>query len=248
MKTNARLAYALSLALAPMTACGDDGDADDETTAADASSSEASPTTGDDPTTGANPTTGADPTTSADPTTGDPASTGAADASSSGEDPFAGCSRDVLEEDFGVIDPLGMPGPPRWYGPGAAEDGTLLDDGETEYIVSVTYLALDPGADFELLDQLNAANAQAVFTNPGMVAVQLGGSASCGSLRTFTVWADEGAMMDFVSSKAHQQSIAAFPMLSRGGSTLSLWEEPVLASEITWEAAMERIAAAETYD
>lgn len=237
MKTYARYAYALTLVIAP--ACGDDADADDAP-AADGSTSEAAASTG-----GADPTTseGAENTTSADASTSD-----GADESSGGEDPFAGCARDVLEADFGVADPLGMPGPPRWYGPGADEDGALIDDGQTEYVVSVTYLALSPDADFELLDQLNAGNGQAVFTNPGMVAVQLGGSASCGSLRTFTVWTDEGALMDFVSSTAHQQSIAAFPMLSRGGSTLSLWDEPALASEITWEAAMERIGTAETYD
>lgn len=243
MKIQVRYAYALTLALAP--ACGDDGELDsDDDTGTQTSTTEASSSSGT-PTTGG-PSTGDSSSSSTGPET--ESGTGNADESSTGEGPFAECSRDGLEEDYYVIDQVGMPGAPRWYGPGADEDGNLLDDGETEFVVSVTYLALNADADFGLLAQLNGANAMALYSNPGMVATQLGGSMACGSLRTFTVWDDNAALMAFVGSKAHLQSMGAFPAISRGGSTLSIWQDPAPASDITLDNAMARMASETPYD
>jgi len=242
MKTYARYAYALTLALAP--ACGDDGDSDnpgtDTSTTGPGSSPDAS--TADASSTGSPAPSGS----STDPDA--ESSTGSADESSTGPDPFAECSRSTIEEDYFVINQFGMPGAPRWYGPGTDKEGNLIDDGQTEYVVSVTYLALSPDADVDFLNQLNVENSIALYSNAGMVATQLGGSMVCGTLRTFTVWEDAAALMEFVASDAHLQSVGAFPALSRGGSTLSAWADPAVASEITLENAMARMAEETPYD
>lgn len=240
MKTHARYAYVLSLALAP--ACGDDGDANSDDSGAETSTAGTGTTSPAD----ASSSGASSPTSSTGPDS--ESSTGSADESSTGEDPFAECSRETIEDDYFVIDQLGMPGATRWYGPGADEEGNLVDDGQTEFVVSVTYLALSPEADFDFLNQLNIANSMALYSNPGMVATQLGGSMVCGSLRTFTVWESSAALMEFVGSEAHLQSVSAFPALSRGGSTLSVWLEPAPASEITLENAMSRMTEATPYD
>ncbi len=243
MKTHARYAFALTLVLGPVGGCGDDSGSSDDTSADGSTSVDGSTSS---------PTT-SDPGTSSG--SEGPGSSSAADesgsggsSSSGGEDPFAGCTRDVLAEDFGVADLMGVPGPPRWYGPGADESGELIDDGQTEYVVSVTYLALSTDADLAFFSELNVANSIALQSNPGMVALQLGGSAQCGSARTFTVWESEEAMMEFVTSEAHMQSVGAFPSFSRGGSTLSVWPETVRASEIDWETALQYLGESETYD
>lgn len=173
-------------------------------------------------------------------------STGVDTEEDPGDDPFADCDRGTLEEDLVVIDPMGMPGPIRWYGPGAdPQTGELIDDGETTYHVSATYLALRPTQEageafFSLLPALN----EVLFTNPGMVALQLGDSQTCATARTFTVWTDEEAMMEFVTSEAHVQAIGQTGAISRGGSSVTSWAD-VPASDITWEAALARLAEAE---
>lgn len=236
MKTHARYAYILTLILGPIGGCGDDSGGTGESTGADDGSSSAAESS---------TSTTVDPNSESS----ESSSRDAAESSSGGDDdPFADCSRDVLADDFGVIDLMGVPGPPRWYGPGAHEDGTLIDDGTTAYVVSSTYLALSATADLEAFSALNEGNAAALFSNPGLVAAQLGGSASCGTARTFTVWTSEAAMMEFVASPAHLQSVSAFPSLSRGGSTLSVWPETARASEIDWETALEHLGQTETYD
>ncbi|MBV1856930.1 MAG: hypothetical protein KUG77_00870 [Nannocystaceae bacterium] len=236
MKTNARYSFVLTLVLGPIGGCGDDSNKADDVVDTGSTSEGASSSTGEEP----------DATSSTSSSSG--SESGNADGSSGGDDPFADCTRGVLAQDFGVVDTRGNPGAPRWYGPGADEDGALIDDGESEYTVSVTYLALSLDADLAFFGELNMANAMALYTNPGMVAVQLGGSAQCGSARTFTVWESEEAMMEFVMSDAHLQSVGSISALSRGGTALSVWPEAVPASEINWKSALERLAEAETYD
>ncbi len=233
--------YALFLALAPVLGCPDDSDSVDEDTSS--TSDVASTSTSRDD------SSGASVETSSSSGAAETSSGGDGSSSSGGPDPFAACSRDVLEDDFAVFSPTGMPEAARWYGPGAdPETGELLDDGTGEYVVTATYLALEPDADFELFGQLSAANSMALFSNPGMVATQLGNSQQCATARTFTVWESQAAMMEFVGSKAHLQSVGAFPSLSRGGSTLSVWPGMASASEITWDTALANMAEADAYD
>jgi hypothetical protein len=245
MKTYARYAYILTLALAPV-GCGDDAQSNEETSTP-ASTTDTSST---DPSSGESTADEASTSGSSSgvATDAEDSSSGTADESSTGgEDPFANCSRDVLENDYYVVSPMGEPGPARWYGPGADEGGNLLDDGESEYVVSVTYLPINPES-YDLFLGLAAGNAMALFSNPGMVALQLGGEQACLTGRTFTVWEDMEAMMSFVGSPAHVESISAFPQISRGGSYLSVWPEPVPAPEITLENAMARLTDEVAYD
>lgn len=128
---------------------------------------------------------------------------------------FEGCVPQTLEEDLVVIDGMGQPGPIRWYGPGAdPETGELLDDGETRYHVSATYLALRPENIEQFFGLISPLN-EALFSNPGLVALQLGDSPTCATARTLTVWSSEDAMYEFVTSQAHIDAIVAFPEISR---------------------------------
>lgn len=85
----------------------------------------------------------------------------------------------------------------------------------------------------------------ALFSNPGMVAVQLADSQSCATARTFTVWTDEAAMMDFVTSDAHMASVGAFAGINRGGSTVVSWGDALVA-DITWDEALSRLSEVDT--
>ncbi len=165
-------------------------------------------------------------------------------STSEGGDLFPGCERSVFEEDLVVIDTMGMPGPVRWYGPGVdQETGELLDDGVTTYHVSTTYLAMQTseGAQSAFTSVIFDVN-QALFSNPGMVAAQITNSQACNSARTFTVWTDEAAMMEFVTSDAHIAAIGKIGEISRGGSAVTSWAG-VPASDIVWESALAELAA-----
>jgi heme-degrading monooxygenase HmoA len=159
---------------------------------------------------------------------------------------FAACTRAELEADMLVFDAQGNPSPPRWSGPAADPVTGELTLEPGSYFVSTTYLALRPeqnDAFFALLGPVQAA----LFSNPGMLAVQLGSSQSCATARTYTVWRDETAMFEFVNSDAHLAAIAGFPGISRGDSTVTSWAETSPAA-ITWEAALTQLASAAAYD
>lgn len=221
------LATLLTTSLALSACTTDDDPAADDT-------GEAS--TGTDPT--GEDSTGEDP--GEDSTGEDPGQ----DSTGEPDDPFADCERGVIEDDLVVIDTMGMPGAPRWYGPGAdPETGELLDDGATTFHVSATYLARQTtdeatNAFFSSLPAIN----EALFTNPGMVALQLGDSFACNTSRTFTVWTDEAAMLEFVTSDAHVQAATQVGVISRGGSVVTSWSD-ASPSEITWEAALAQLDA-----
>ncbi len=241
MLTYTRYAYVLTLALAPALGCGDDS----SSSADDSAGSTSDVGSTSEPSDGSTSAPSESSSSSGVPDT----SSGTDESTSTGStDPFADCRRDVLEDDFSVVDMFGMPGAVQWHGPGADPEGELIDDSTTEYVVSTTYLALDPTADLDLFGELNVANSMALYGNPGMVAVQLGFSQQCAAARTFTVWESQEAMMQFVSSKAHLQSVGAFPSLSRGGSVLSVWPGTSAASDIDWDTALANLADADAYD
>ncbi|MBC8070725.1 MAG: hypothetical protein IAG13_20510 [Deltaproteobacteria bacterium] len=180
-----------------------------------------------------------------DSSTGDPAATDvessgsdetAAAESSTGDDPFADCTRSVLEAD--------LFGKDAWMGPGVDPDtGMLIDDGST-YVVSATYLALQPGAPaLAAFDEVIEPIGPALLGNAGLIAVQLGNSIECNSARTFAVWRDEAAMMEFVMGDAHAAAIMRVGEISRGGSLVTHWSAEV--SGINWDAALAKLEADE---
>jgi hypothetical protein len=124
---------------------------------------------------------------------------------------FAGCERGTLETDFAA---------PPLAGP-ALRDGVLPPG---EYLVSSTYLQLEPAAEPQrLFNDLITPVVADLQTRPGLLALSLGQSEACGVARTLTVWQDEMAMLSFVSSPAHAAAMARITDISRGGSTVTHW-------------------------
>lgn len=163
--------------------------------------------------------------------------------------PFAECDRGTLEDDLSFVGEDGVPAPPMWIGPGVdPQTGELRLTPERSYVLSATYLALEPSDDAmaEFLS-VQPALDMALRGNPGVVALQLSFSPQCMVARTFTVWEDEASMVAFVVSEAHLQAIEMFPRISRGGSTLASWSVQD-ATTVQLATAMERLSASEPYD
>lgn len=132
---------------------------------------------------------------------------------STGVDPFAGCKKGTLEGDFAEDLPL--------TGPGVDPATGKLAPGT--YVVAATYLAMNPSK-AERTGQLGGAVVDSLTSAQGLVAFTLGGSQSCASLRTLTVWQSEEDMLAFVVSPAHSMAMLETPMLSRGTSNTISWE------------------------
>lgn len=149
----------------------------------------------------------------------------------------AGCKRSVLEVDFKTVAPLGGAG----VDPATGALGPLPEGA----IVSSTYLALR-GEEVaqKRFGELMGPLAQALSTQPGLLAMQLATSASCGTARTLTVWKDEVSMLTFVSGSAHSAAISATSEVSRGGSVVTSWDA-ASAEDATWEMAVKNLD--ETY-
>lgn len=164
-------------------------------------------------------------------------------------DAFAGCDRTALEPDAVTQDETGTPIQPRWVGPAAdPQTGALALDPATPYFVSATYLPLLPSeAASTEFTSLQPALAEALATNPGVLALQLTFSPTCNAARTFTVWRDEDAMVEFVVSEAHLRAMAAFPRLSRGGSTVVAWAAAP-GEAISTESGLQRLGLEASHD
>lgn len=153
------------------------------------------------------------------------------------------CRRDVVEPDLSGQSPDGSPAPIAWTGPGAdPETGELLP-AEGTFVASTTYLALDGSPEAQArFGELMEPILGELFTNPDLVAVQLGMSPSCGTARTFAVWRSVEGMMRFVAGDAHSAAISSVGEVSRGGSVVTHWEGATIDS-LDWEEATARLAA-----
>jgi heme-degrading monooxygenase HmoA len=143
--------------------------------------------------------------------------------SSSAADRFPGCSRGELEPDFENL-PFSAPIPPG------------------EYLISTTYLELEPDQDALFQEVLGPVIAE-LQSRSGLVGVALGQSSACSSARTLTVWRDEAAMLEFVVSEAHAKAMQSSSKLSRGGSMAAHWHGDQAAA--TWDAAAEHLATSD---
>jgi hypothetical protein len=139
------------------------------------------------------------------------------------------CQRGTLEADF-----MGSP----LAGPGVT-NGVLAPG---RYVFSSTYLRLrpEPAAQMRFGQFMGPISAD-LRTRAGLVAYSAGTSASCGTARTLTVWRDEMAMYDFVSSPAHGAAVMGVAEVSRGGSVVTHWSGA--ATEATWAAGARQVAA-----
>ncbi|MRG97494.1 antibiotic biosynthesis monooxygenase family protein [Polyangium spumosum] len=141
-----------------------------------------------------------------------------------------GCVRDELEPDFE---------PTPLQGAGVDAEGKLAPG---TYLVSSTYIHRKgtPESDAKF-GELVGPIVQALQSQPGLVAFQLGTSASCSAGRTLTVWEDEEAMYQFVGSPAHAEAMARTGEVSRGDSVVTSWQDDERGA--TWEKALEKLAA-----
>lgn len=148
------------------------------------------------------------------------------------------CERGELEDDLSFLGAA--------VGPAVdPSTGKLKAPPAEGWVISSTYLRLksDPTAQMRF-GQLMGPIQQALATQPGLLAIELGSSMSCGTARTFTVWESEEAMFDFVAGPAHGAARAAVGEVSRGGSIVTHWST-ARADQSTWEEAARRLAADE---
>jgi hypothetical protein len=142
-----------------------------------------------------------------------------------------GCSRGTLGDDFQAAPLAGV----------NVQKGSLIPG---DYLISSTYLQLRGESDRQQrFDELMGPIMADLEAREGLVAISLGGSASCGAARTLAVWRDEMAMFGFVTGEAHGQAIASVGEVSRGGSIVTHWSGA--AGDATWQSAAEHLAADE---
>lgn len=146
-------------------------------------------------------------------------------------DPFASCSKAVLESDR-------PSGDQALAGPGVDPQTGALKPGS--YLIATTYLALKPDKVMRALE-FGGPVVESLFTMKGFVAFSTTASSTCASLRTLTVWASEEDMLAFVVSPAHLKAMPEISDLSRGTSNTIAWEGS--EQEATWERAADQLAA-----
>ncbi|XXX72859.1 antibiotic biosynthesis monooxygenase [Sorangium sp. So ce134] len=146
------------------------------------------------------------------------------------------CTGGVLEADL-EADQLSGPG----VDPAT---GKLAPPPEgSSYTVSATYGIPRPGdAVMEKYVQYFGAVQQQLASQPGLVAIQLAQSPSCGSGRTLAVWSSTEAMYEFVMSPAHLAAMDAVNELVQPNYAVTHWETAT-ADEVTMEEGVRRIQA-----
>ncbi|OJH37926.1 antibiotic biosynthesis monooxygenase [Cystobacter ferrugineus] len=140
------------------------------------------------------------------------------------------CQRGVLEPDFQAASAL--------QGPGVDANGQLSPG---SYIISSTYLRMR--STVEAQTEFDAAVVdlnETLATQPGLLAIQFGGSESCNTKRTLTVWKDEASMYQFVASPPHRRAMLKVGVMSRGGGIVTSWAGDERGA--TWSEAIEHLA------
>lgn len=154
------------------------------------------------------------------------------------DSPPAECTGGVLEADLEA-------GPPS--GPGVdPATGELQPPPEgSSYTISSTYGIPRPGdAVMEKYMQYFGAIQAQLASQPGLVALQLAQSPSCGSGRTLAVWSSTEAMYGFVMSDAHLAAVDAVGELLEPNYEVANWET-ARADEMTLEEGVRRIQASD---
>ncbi|WP_437576851.1 hypothetical protein [Sorangium sp. So ce887] len=141
------------------------------------------------------------------------------------------CTDDDLESS-----PFGGPG---------FKDGALTGAAQDTYVTSSTLLWLktDEASQRRFGEVMTPILSQ-LPAQEGLIGFSLGTSAKCGYARTVTVWEDEEAMGKFVISDAHVAAMGVGTDVSVHG-VVTHWTVGAGDLPLSWEAAREKIAAAE---
>lgn len=149
-------------------------------------------------------------------------------------DPFADCSRDVIESDW-------KPAPLSGAGVDS-KTGTLAPPKSGSYIVSTTYLALKPGAETgQRFGALMGPIMARLKMQRGLAALTFATSEKCSTARTLSVWEDAESMYDFVASPAHMSAISSVGEVSRGGSLVHHYTETDAARAVSWSEVVAKL-------
>ena len=152
------------------------------------------------------------------------------------ESRLSACRHDLQEPDLEAA-PLAGPGVDP-------TTGRLRPPPHGAYVVSATYGVPRPSSDGAPVSsryvQLFAAIEAQLARETGLMALQLGTSAACGSGRTLAVWESEEQMYAFVTSPAHREAMAAAREVLLPGYAVTHWETRS-AAEISMEEAVRQL-------
>lgn len=140
-----------------------------------------------------------------------------------------------VEDDF-----MAQPLAGRGYDPAQG----LLAPAQETYVASTTFLILNPD-ETQRFQELVGGIVADLETREGLVAMSLGNSQKCGTVRTMTLWKSQEAMMDFVISPAHSAAMAETSVVGLNGAVTS-WEVTADEVPMSWELARTKIAEVET--
>jgi len=151
----------------------------------------------------------------------------------------AACAHDVLERDLSDDGPQGPAVDPA--------TGELKLEGGKEYVVSSTYGIPKPGTDgapiTERYLQLFGAVQEQLQNEPGLLALRLSQSDSCGSGRTLAIWRSEEDMYHFVTSDAHVAAMTAVREVLMPGYAVTHWNASS-PDHMTFDEAARKLAEA----
>lgn len=131
------------------------------------------------------------------------------------------------------------------FGGSGFKDGALTGAAQDAYLASSTLLSLKADeASQRRFGEVMAPIISQLPAQEGLIGFALGTSAKCGYARTVTVWKDEEAMGKFVLSDAHRAAMSVGSDVSVHGA-VTHWTVGAGDLPLSWEAAREKIAAAE---
>lgn len=140
---------------------------------------------------------------------------------------------DCVEDDFGSS---------GWLGP-ASVDGALSIEADGTYQVSTTVLYLKPTEEaFVGFNQKLGPILGDLDGTEGLLAYHFGGSPTCGSQRTISVWRDAESMYRFVGTPAHVDAMLNADAFSAAFIT-DAWAASGADISNEWPMYIERLSA-----
>lgn len=123
-----------------------------------------------------------------------------------------------------------------WMGPGVGDDGQLLEPRDT-YIMAVTGgVPRASEAEQVQFGMHNMRITEDLFTRDGFIAANLGGSNTCRTGRTISLWRDRDAMMAFVLGEAHLLAMREVSAVLQESKTGHVVYEPSTPGALpTWQ-------------